>query len=100
MIWWNDVDTVGPDYQTIRDFEDLQAGIALDQFGKDAMVIRSKMLHQHKGHTRFFIGGHTGKEGFKSGKTTSGSADADDGEVVLDACFSGNHFLFRCNCFR
>ena len=100
----NDVGAVGLDRDAILNFKDLHAGIAPDQIGEDALVIRRQMLHQHKGHARILIGWHAGKEGLKSRQTTGGSTNADDGKMRMFRCnfslvsffnrlFSGCHIL-------
>ena len=46
----NDVGAVGLDRHPVLDLEDLHAGVALDQVGQDALVVRGQVLHQDKGH--------------------------------------------------
>ena len=75
----DDVGAVGLDRHAVRDFEDLHAGIALDQFGEDALVVRGQVLHQDKGHAGIGVGGHAGKEGFECRQPPGRRADADYG---------------------
>jgi hypothetical protein len=65
---------------SVLNLVDLHAGITFDQFGENAFVVWSQMLHQDKGHAGGDVCGHAGEEGFKSGQSASRSADADDGE--------------------
>jgi len=60
-----DVGAVGAHLQPVLDLEDLHAGVALDQLGEDALVIRRQVLHQDKGHERLHVGGHAGKKGLE-----------------------------------
>jgi hypothetical protein len=61
----DNIGAVGLDRHAVRNFEDLHAGITLDQFGEDALVVRSQVLHQDESHAGIGVGGHAGKEGFK-----------------------------------
>ena len=79
----NDVGAVGPDRHPIFNLEDLHAGIALDQVGEDALVVRGQVLHQDKGHAGIGVGGHAGKESLKRRQSPGRCADADDGKARL-----------------
>jgi hypothetical protein len=74
----DDVGAVGLHAHAVFNLEDLHAGVAADQFGEEALVIRRQMLHQHKGHAWVGIDRHAGEEGFKRGQPTRGGADTDD----------------------
>ena len=76
----DDVGAVGLDRHPVLDLEDLHAGVALDQVGEDALVVRGQVLHQDKGHAGIGVGGHAGKEGLERRQPPGRSADADDGE--------------------
>jgi hypothetical protein len=76
----DNIGAVGLDRHAVRNFEDLHAGITLDQFGEDALVVRSQVLHQDESHTGIGVGGHAGKEGFKCRQSPGRRADADHGE--------------------
>ena len=58
--------------------EELHPGIALDQVGKDALVVRGQMLHQDKSHAGI-VGGHSGKEGFERCQPSGRGANPDNG---------------------
>ena len=75
----DDIGAVGLDRHAVLDFEDLHAGITLDQFGEDALVVRGQVLHQDKSHAGIGVGGHAGKEGFKCRQPPGRRADADYG---------------------
>ena len=75
----DNIGAVGLDRHAVRNFEDLHAGIALDQFGEDALVVRSQVLHQDESHAGIGVGGHAGKEGFECGQSPGRRADADYG---------------------
>jgi len=61
----DDVGTVRLNLHPVLDLEDLHAGVAPDEIGEDALVVRGQVLHQHKGHTGIDVGGHGGKEGLE-----------------------------------
>ena len=82
----DDVGAVGLDRHPVLDLEDLHPGVAFDQVGKDALVVRGQVLHQDKGHAGIGIGGHGGKESFKGRQPPRRSADADDGKALLRLC--------------
>lgn len=67
------------------DFKDLHPGVAPDQFCQEALVVGSQVLHQHEGHARIGVGGHSGEEGFERRQPAGGRADADDGETSADS---------------
>ena len=46
----DNIGAVGLDRHAVRNFEDLDAGITLDQFGEDALVVQSQVLHQDESH--------------------------------------------------
>ena len=79
----DDVGEVRLDRHPVLDLEDLHAGVAPDEVGEDALVVRGQMLHQHKGHTRIGVFGHAGKEGFKGCQPPGGGANAHDGEIGI-----------------
>jgi len=76
----NDVGAVGLHHHAIFHLEDLHAGIAPNQIGKKAFVIRGQMLHQHKGHARIDLGGHPREKGLKGPQAARRRADAHDGK--------------------
>ncbi len=96
----DDVGAVGPDLHPVLDLEDLHPGVALDQVGEDALVVRGQVLHQDKGHAGIDVGGHGGEEGLKGRQPPGRSADADDGKVLRrfqgkgPSGFSSVGFLF------
>ncbi len=55
-------------------------GVALDDVGEDALVIRGQVLHQHERHAGVLVGGHPGEEGFEGLEAPCRGADADDGK--------------------
>src|ERR1035437_2180450 len=75
----DNIGAVGLDRHAVRNFEDLHAGITLDQFGEDALVVRSQVLHQDESHAGIGVGGHAEKEGFKCRQPPGRRADADYG---------------------
>ena len=79
--WRDDVGTVGFDHHPVLDFEDLHPGVALDEVGKDAFVVRGQVLHQDKSHAGVGVGRHAGKKGFKGRQSPGRGTDADDGET-------------------
>ncbi len=81
----DDVGAVGFDPHAVLDLLDLHAGVALDQLGKDALVVRRKMLHQNEGHAGLDIARNGREEGLERGQAAGGGADADDGEGLCCA---------------
>jgi len=57
-----------------------QPGVARDQFGQGAGVVRVEVLHHHEGHAA--VGGQVLEEGFQRLQASSRAADADDGKVA------------------
>jgi hypothetical protein len=89
----DDVGAVGLDLHPVLNLEDLHAGVAPDEVGQDALVVRGQVLHQHKGHARIGVGGHTGKEGLERPQPPGRCADADDGKMLL------RRFIRACTWF-
>ena len=85
-VGWDDIGAVGLHRHPVLDLEDLHPGIALDQFGEDALVVRGQVLHQDKGHAALGVGGHAGKEGFERRQPPGRCADAHDGKALLRLC--------------
>ncbi len=83
----NDVGAVGLDRHSVLNLEDLHAGIALDQVGENAFMVRGQVLHQHKSHAWTGLGRHAGKESLKRRQTTRRGPDADNRELCLSAGF-------------
>ena len=86
-IGGDDVRTVGLDAHPVFDLEDFHAGVALDQFAEDALVIRRKVLHQYEGHAALAVAGMAEK---KASKAASPPADAPMptmGKLVAVRCF-------------
>ena len=79
----DDVRAVGLHRHPIFDLEDLHPGIALDQLGEDALVVRGQVLHQDKGHAGISVGRHGGEEGFERRQSPGRCPDADDGKAPL-----------------
>ena len=77
----DDVGAVGLHHHSVLDLKDLHAGIAPDEVGEDALVVRGQMLHQDKGHARIDVGRHAGKKGFEGRQPTGRCADADNGKT-------------------
>ena len=75
----DDVGAVGLHHHPVLDLEDLHAGVAPDEVGEDALVVRGQVLHQDKGHAGIGVGGHAGKEGLEGRQPPGRRADADDG---------------------
>ena len=71
---------MGSHRHAVLDLEDLHAGVAPDEVGEDALVVRGQVLHQHKGHAGIGVGGHAGKEGLEGRQPPGRGADADDGK--------------------
>lgn len=80
MVGRDDVGAVGPHHHPVLDLGDPHPGVALNQIGEEALVIRRQVLHQHKGHIRIGRDGHPGKEGLEGRQPPGGRANADDGE--------------------
>ena len=80
----DDVGEVGLHRHPILHLEDLHAGVAPDQVGEDALVVRGQMLHQHKGHAGIGVGRHAGEERLKRRQPPGRGADADNGEALVD----------------
>jgi hypothetical protein len=79
----DDVGAVGAHSHPVLDLEDLHAGIALDEFCKDALVVRGQVLHQDKRHARIDVGGHAGKEGREGRQPSGGGSDTDYGKTGI-----------------
>ena len=77
----NDVGAVGLHLHSVLHFEHLHAGVAADQFGENALMVRRQMLHQNEGHTGIATGGEAGKERFESRQPAGRRPDAYDGET-------------------
>ena len=77
----DDVGAVGFDGHAVRHLEDLHPGVAPDQVGEDALVVRGQVLDQDEGHPRVPVGGHGGKKRLEGGQSPRRGADADDGEA-------------------
>ena len=58
----DDVDAVGLNRHSVLNLENRHAGVAPDQVGQNARMIRSQMLHQHKRHAGIRDSRHTGEE--------------------------------------
>ncbi len=94
-IGGDDVGAVGAHHHAVLDLEHLHAGVALDQVGEDALVVRSQVLHQDKGHARVDIGRHAREKRLERGQSAGRGADADNrkpGRIPLGRC--------RCGCGR
>ncbi len=61
----DDVAAVRLHHHSIFDLKDLHTGVASDEVGQDALMVRRQMLDQYKGHSRINIGRHSGKKGLK-----------------------------------
>ena len=81
VVGRDDVGAVGLHRHPVLDLEDLHAGVAPDQVGQDALVVRGQVLHQDKGHAGIGVGGHAGEEGLERRQPPGRRADADDGKV-------------------
>jgi hypothetical protein len=79
----DDVGAVGLDRHPVLNFVNLHPGIAPDQLGEDALMVRGQVLHQDKGHAGIGVGGHGGKERLKRRQPPCRRADADDGKTLL-----------------
>ena len=90
----NDVGAVGLDRHPVFNLEDLHAGIALDQVGENAFMVRGQVLHQDKSHAGLGLGRHAGKESLTRRQPARRRADADDRELRL---WAG---LRSCACCR
>ena len=83
VIGRDDVGAIDPDRHAVLDLEDLHAGIAPDQFGENALVVRRQMLDQHEGHPRVDVGRHAREKGLERRQTTGRGTDADDRKADL-----------------
>ena len=74
----NDVSAVGLHHHAVLHLENLHARVTPDQVGEEALVVRSQMLHQHKGHVRIGVDWHAGEERLKRRQPPGGRPDAHD----------------------
>ena len=54
----NDVGAIDLDHHPVFHFKHLHAGVAPDQIGQDALVVRRQVLNQDEGHARVGVGRH------------------------------------------
>jgi hypothetical protein len=73
----DDVGAVDRHRHAVLDLEDLHAGVAPDQVGEDALVVRGQMLHQYEGHAGIGVRRHAGEKRLKRSQAAGGGAHAD-----------------------
>ena len=79
----DDVRAVGPHDHPVFSLEHIHACVALDQFGKQAFVIRGKVLHQYECHSGVAPRRHRREKRLECRQSTGGGANADHGEHRL-----------------
>ncbi len=76
----NDVGAIDLHRHAVLDLEHLHAGVATDEVGENALVVRCQMLHQHEGHAGIGSGGHAGEKRLERRQPPGRGTNADDGE--------------------
>ena len=96
----DDVGAVGLHDHTVLDFIDLHAGVAPNEVGKNALVIRRQVLHQHERHAGFTIGGHSREKRFKGRQSAGRGTDTNDGKRSVRVRFYGGRHTRRRRVWR
>lgn len=78
----DDVSAVGRHRHAVLNFENLHSGVAANQLGEDALVVRRQMLDQHKRHAGIGINGHAGEKRLKCRQPAGGGTNADERETA------------------